>query len=178
VFSPAQTQGSAKDQARGDKRSHLLKIHQRVGLIDTAPLIATVVSSSVHFSLYNFPARDPVVGLASFLAVSTEGRRVGPLLVCLDHSVAPNGVLILDPRPHTHKDASQLRIPLKRRECIVFVPSFAARLTFRAAAPTTREGFSGCVVFARWAPTAVETRRLRFESQCSRTGLSFFALRV
>jgi len=42
-FSPSQTQGSAQDQARLDRRSHMLKIHQRLGLIDTAPLIATVI---------------------------------------------------------------------------------------------------------------------------------------
>lgn len=42
-FTPSQTQGSAQDQARLDKRSHMLKIHQRIGLIDTAPLIATVI---------------------------------------------------------------------------------------------------------------------------------------
>lgn len=42
-FSSTQTQGSAQDQARLDKRSHMLKIHQRIGLIDTAPLIATVI---------------------------------------------------------------------------------------------------------------------------------------
>jgi hypothetical protein len=42
-FSSAQTQGSAQDQARLDKRSHMLKIHQRLGLIDTVPLIATVI---------------------------------------------------------------------------------------------------------------------------------------
>jgi hypothetical protein len=42
-FSPGQTQGNAQDQARLDKRSHMLKIHQRLGLIDTAPLIATVI---------------------------------------------------------------------------------------------------------------------------------------
>lgn len=42
-FSPAQTQGSAQDQARLDKRTHMLKVHQRLGLIDTAPLIATVI---------------------------------------------------------------------------------------------------------------------------------------
>lgn len=32
-FTPSQTQGSAQDQARLDKRSHMLKIHQRLGLI-------------------------------------------------------------------------------------------------------------------------------------------------
>ncbi|HEX3104763.1 MAG TPA: carboxypeptidase-like regulatory domain-containing protein [Terriglobales bacterium] len=42
-FSPAQTQGSAQDQARLDKRSHMLKVHQRLGLITTAPLVATVL---------------------------------------------------------------------------------------------------------------------------------------
>jgi hypothetical protein len=42
-FSPAQTQGNAQVQARLDKRSHMLKIHQWLGLIDTAPLIATVI---------------------------------------------------------------------------------------------------------------------------------------
>lgn len=42
-FSQAQTQGSAQDQARLNKRSHMLKIHQRLGLIDTGPLIATVI---------------------------------------------------------------------------------------------------------------------------------------
>ena len=42
-FSPTQTQGTAQDQAKLDKRSHMLKIHQRIGLIDTAPLIATII---------------------------------------------------------------------------------------------------------------------------------------
>jgi hypothetical protein len=42
-FPTAQTQGNAQDQARLDKRSHMLKLHQRYGLIDTAPLIATVI---------------------------------------------------------------------------------------------------------------------------------------
>jgi hypothetical protein len=42
-YSPAQTRGSVQDQARLDKRSHMLKIHQRIGLIDTVPLIATVI---------------------------------------------------------------------------------------------------------------------------------------
>jgi hypothetical protein len=41
-FSPAQTQGSVQDQARLNKRSHMLKVHQRVGLIATAPIVASV----------------------------------------------------------------------------------------------------------------------------------------
>jgi hypothetical protein len=44
-FSPTQTQGNVQDQARLDKRSHMLKIHQRLGLIAAVPLIATVATS-------------------------------------------------------------------------------------------------------------------------------------
>ena len=45
-ISPDQVQGSAQDQARLDKRSHMLKIHQRLGLIDTIPLVATVIAGT------------------------------------------------------------------------------------------------------------------------------------
>lgn len=45
-FSPAQTQGNAQDQARLDKRTHMLKIHQRLGLITIAPLVATFITSA------------------------------------------------------------------------------------------------------------------------------------
>jgi hypothetical protein len=45
-FAPAQTQGNAQAQALLDKRSHMLKIHQRLGLITTAPLIATLIVSN------------------------------------------------------------------------------------------------------------------------------------
>jgi hypothetical protein len=44
-FTPAQTQGSLQDQARLDGRSHMLKIHQRLGLITTVPLLATLITS-------------------------------------------------------------------------------------------------------------------------------------
>jgi hypothetical protein len=45
-FPVAQTQGSAADQARLDKRSHMLKVHQKLGLIDTFPLVATVIAGA------------------------------------------------------------------------------------------------------------------------------------
>ncbi len=44
-FSPSQTQGNPQVQALLDKRSHMLKIHQRLGLITTAPLAATIITS-------------------------------------------------------------------------------------------------------------------------------------
>ena len=45
-FPPGQVQGNAQDQARLDKRSHMLMMHQRLGLITTIPLLATVISGS------------------------------------------------------------------------------------------------------------------------------------
>ncbi|MGD0601963.1 MAG: carboxypeptidase-like regulatory domain-containing protein [Terriglobales bacterium] len=44
-LSPEQTQGNAREQALLDKRARMLKIHQRMGLITTIPLIATVATS-------------------------------------------------------------------------------------------------------------------------------------
>jgi Carboxypeptidase regulatory-like domain len=44
-FSPAESQANAREQALLDKRTHMLKIHQRMGLITTAPLLATLITS-------------------------------------------------------------------------------------------------------------------------------------
>jgi len=44
-ISPDQAQGTSQDQARLDKRSHMLKLHQRFGLIAAVPLIASVATS-------------------------------------------------------------------------------------------------------------------------------------
>lgn len=45
-FSLPEAQGSAEDQARLNKRSRMLKIHQKLGLIATVPLLATVIAGS------------------------------------------------------------------------------------------------------------------------------------
>lgn len=45
-FTPEQTAGNAALQKRLDRRSHMLKTHQRLGLITAAPLIATLISSN------------------------------------------------------------------------------------------------------------------------------------
>jgi len=42
-FSKTETHADAAEQALLDKRTHMLKIHQRVGLITTIPLVATVL---------------------------------------------------------------------------------------------------------------------------------------
>ena len=45
-FGAEQAQGSAQNQARLDRRSHMLKTHQRLGIITTAPLVATLIVAS------------------------------------------------------------------------------------------------------------------------------------
>lgn len=44
-FAPAETKANPQEQALLDKRTHMLKIHQRMGLITTIPMIATVITS-------------------------------------------------------------------------------------------------------------------------------------
>ena len=46
-FPADQVQSNAKDQARLDKRSHMLKMHQRLGLITTVPLVLTLFSGGL-----------------------------------------------------------------------------------------------------------------------------------
>ncbi len=43
-FTPQQTQGSAQLQALLDKRTHMLKLHQRLGLITAIPMAAAVIT--------------------------------------------------------------------------------------------------------------------------------------
>jgi len=45
-INPAQAKGNAQAQALLDKRSHMLKIHQRMGLITIAPFAATLITSA------------------------------------------------------------------------------------------------------------------------------------
>ena len=45
-FTPEQSQSNPQEQARLDKRSHMLKTHQRLGLITIAPLVAALFTSA------------------------------------------------------------------------------------------------------------------------------------
>lgn len=43
-FGAGQTQGNAQEQARLDKRTHMLKVHQTLGLITAIPMVATLIT--------------------------------------------------------------------------------------------------------------------------------------
>ena len=45
-ITPAQAKGNAQAQALLDRRTHMLKVHQRLGLITIAPFAATLISSA------------------------------------------------------------------------------------------------------------------------------------
>ncbi len=45
-FPASQTQGSAQQQALLDKRSHMLKVHQKLGLITAVPMVAAIISGA------------------------------------------------------------------------------------------------------------------------------------
>ena len=45
-FSASETQADARRQALLDKRTHMLKVHQKMGLITAIPLVATVIAGT------------------------------------------------------------------------------------------------------------------------------------
>ncbi len=45
-FPPGEIKGSAQEQARLDRRSHMLKVHQELGLITVAPMLAALFSAN------------------------------------------------------------------------------------------------------------------------------------
>jgi hypothetical protein len=63
-FSPGETQGSLQDQERLNRRSHMLKIHQELGLVTAASFLATLLTSGGAGSRVSSPgARDLHAGL-------------------------------------------------------------------------------------------------------------------
>jgi Carboxypeptidase regulatory-like domain len=72
-FSPIQTQGSAGNQALLDRRSHMLKIHQTLGLITLAPLIATVVTGPGAKGHHGAPGSPAGRNLHAALGITTAG---------------------------------------------------------------------------------------------------------
>ncbi|HKT71206.1 MAG TPA: carboxypeptidase-like regulatory domain-containing protein [Terriglobales bacterium] len=68
-FPQAQTQGNAREQARLDRRTHMLKVHQKLGLITTAPMLATVITGTFAGGRSTSSSnRDLHVGLGSLTA--------------------------------------------------------------------------------------------------------------
>ncbi len=72
-FSPAQTQGSSQYQAMLDRRSHMLQVHQRLGLITTAPLLATLFTSPGAKGEHGAPGNPTGRELHAALGSATAG---------------------------------------------------------------------------------------------------------
>lgn len=72
-FSPSQTQGTAEYQAMLDRRSHMLQIHQKLGLITAAPLIATLFTSTGAKGHHSMPGPASGRDLHAALGAATAG---------------------------------------------------------------------------------------------------------
>lgn len=66
-LTPAETEGSPQQQAIFDRRTHMLKVHQRLGLITVVPVAAACISAAgappEHGQYGNTTSRDIHVGL-------------------------------------------------------------------------------------------------------------------
>jgi len=66
-LTPAETEGSAQQQAIYDRRTHMLKVHQRLGLITVIPVAVACISAvgapPEHGQYGNTTSRDIHVGL-------------------------------------------------------------------------------------------------------------------
>ena len=67
-FPPAQIHGSAQEQAKLDKRTHMLTIHQRLGLITAGALVATVITGGSVGESTSSTTRDLHAALGSATA--------------------------------------------------------------------------------------------------------------
>jgi len=65
------TKGNKQDQLRLDRRSHMLQVHQRLGLIATAPMIAALVTSSGAKGHHGLPGSPGGRELHAILGAAT-----------------------------------------------------------------------------------------------------------
>ncbi|MGH9432609.1 MAG: hypothetical protein ACRD3T_13790 [Terriglobia bacterium] len=72
-FPPSAVQGSAKEQALLNKRSHMLQIHQKLGLLTTIPLVATLFTGPGAKGHHGLPGSPTGRDLHAGLGILTTG---------------------------------------------------------------------------------------------------------
>jgi len=70
-FSPSQVKGTPEYQALLDRRSHMLQVHQRLGLITTAPLLAAIFTGPGAKGHHGMPGSASGRELHAALGAST-----------------------------------------------------------------------------------------------------------
>src|SRR5882672_2818897 len=80
-FPQDEVQGNAQDQARLDRRTRMLRMHQRFGLITLAPLVATIATSNLAAGRHSTAtgrnvhgALGAVTGDMYFMSADTASR--------------------------------------------------------------------------------------------------------
>lgn len=115
-FTPQQTQANAKLQARLDRRTHMLKIHQRLGMITLIPMAATVLVSGgatqKHSHVAGTPPTEPSssgvdlhVALGSITAVMYGATAYYAIAAPKIPGVKPRGAIRL------HRDLAFIHAP-------------------------------------------------------------------
>ena len=72
-FPISETKGSPQEQARLDKRSHMLQVHQRLGLLTTIPLVASLATSLGAKGKHGAPGSPTGRDIHSALGALTAG---------------------------------------------------------------------------------------------------------
>lgn len=72
-FPPSEVQGSAKEQALLDKRSHMLQVHQKLGLLTTIPLFVTLFTGPGAKGHHGLPGSPSGRNLHTGLGILTTG---------------------------------------------------------------------------------------------------------
>lgn len=72
-FPTGLTKGNAQEQARLDRRSHMLQVHQRLGLITVAPLLVTLFTSPGAKGHHGLPGSPGGRELHGALGAATAG---------------------------------------------------------------------------------------------------------
>lgn len=115
-FTPNQIHGSPQEQARLNKRSRMLQIHQKLGLLTTIPLVATVIAGGFAKSHFHRLSNGQFAPLPPG---STAGRNIHAVLgtVTLGMYAATAYYAIFAPKIHGVKT----RGPIRAHEILAWI---------------------------------------------------------
>ena len=108
-FPASAVQGNAKEQARLNRRTHMLQIHQKLGMITVAAMIAAIAASGGAKGHHGYPGSASGRNLHMALGVSTAGLYAATAYFAL---AAPHihGVKVRGPI-RLHKAMAYIHVP-------------------------------------------------------------------
>lgn len=89
-FSPTQIQGSTQYQQMLDKRSHMLQVHQRLGLITTVPMLAALFTGPGAKGKHGYPGSPTGRAVHGSLGALTAGMYFATAYYAIRAPKVPN----------------------------------------------------------------------------------------